>query len=66
MATHEPADALAEERRQEIFRALAVAQDEQEMTVPQSRRLIAQRFGVSEAQLRQIEHEGRERLWATV
>jgi hypothetical protein len=53
---------LAEAQRKEIFLALVDAQDH-EMTVPQSRQLIAQRFGVTEGTLRQIEREGLDRLW---
>jgi hypothetical protein len=53
---------LPEERRKEIFRALVDAQD-QHLTVAQSRALIAQRFGVSESQLREIEREGLEGQW---
>lgn len=48
--------------RMEIFHALVDAQD-QEMGVPQSRKMVAERFGVSEHQVRQIEQEGLERQW---
>jgi hypothetical protein len=54
---------LAEDRRREIYLALAEAQDVHEFNVAQSRQLIASRFGISESRLRQIEAEGRERLW---
>jgi hypothetical protein len=53
---------LSEERRKEIFLALVDAQDH-EMDVPQSRKLVVQRFGVSEYQVRQIEREGMENQW---
>ena len=53
---------LSEERRKEIFLALVDAQDH-EMDVPQSRRMMAQRFGVSENQVRQIEREGMDNQW---
>jgi hypothetical protein len=53
---------LSEPRRQEIFRALVDAQD-QAMTVSQSRQVVAERFGVSESQIRQIEREGLDRQW---
>ncbi len=33
------------------------------MAVPQSRKAIAERFGVSESQLRDIEQEGLDRDW---
>jgi hypothetical protein len=63
MAGHEPANELKEDRRREVFRALVEAQDYQEMTRPQARRLIARRFGITEAQADAIEREGMERLW---
>jgi hypothetical protein len=53
---------LSEDRRKEIFLALVDAQD-QEMSVLLSRKLIAQRFGVDESQIRLIEREGLERQW---
>ena len=53
---------LSEERRKEIFLALVDAQDH-EMGVNQSRKLIAERFGVSENQIRQIEREGLDQQW---
>jgi hypothetical protein len=53
---------LPEERRKEIFAALVDAQD-QRMNVAASRKLIAERFGASEAQIREIEGEGVEREW---
>jgi hypothetical protein len=55
-------DQLAEAQRKEIFLALVDAQD-QEMTVTQSRQVIAQRFGVTEGEVRHIEREGLDRLW---
>lgn len=62
MTEHRPADQLPEDRRKEVFRSLVEAQD-QEMTVQQSRQLVAQRFGLSEAEVRQIEREGLDGLW---
>jgi hypothetical protein len=53
---------LSEDNRKEIFLALVDAQDH-EMGVAQSRRLVGQRFGVSERQVRQIEREGLDRQW---
>ena len=53
---------LPEERRKEIFLALVEAQD-QEMSVSQSRRVISQRFGVTEDIVRRIEREGLEGHW---
>lgn len=53
---------LAEDRRKEIFLAIVEAQD-REMDVAQSRKLAADRFGVSESQVRRIEREGMDRQW---
>ena len=56
------ADDLPESRRQEIFLALVDAQDH-EMPVAQSRIATAERFGISEAQVKLIEREGLEKNW---
>jgi hypothetical protein len=56
------ADQIAEDRRKEVSLALVDAQDH-EMEVAQSRNLIAQCFGVSEHQVKQIEREGLDRGW---
>ena len=53
---------LPEDRRKEIFLALVDAQDH-DLTVAQSRALIAQRFGLSESQVRDIEREGLDGQW---
>jgi len=53
---------LSEDRRKEIFLALVDAQDH-EIDVGQSRKLVIQRFGVSESQVRQIEREGLDSQW---
>jgi hypothetical protein len=53
---------LSDERRQEIFYALVTAQD-QEMEVSQSRQYVAQRYGVPEAQVKEIEREGLDKDW---
>jgi hypothetical protein len=53
---------LPEERRKEIFLALVEAQD-QAVSVAQSRALVAERFGVTEDQIRRIEQEGLDRQW---
>ena len=53
---------LSETRRQEIFLALVDAQDH-EMSVSQSRKLVAEQFGVTENEVRSIEREGLERKW---
>jgi hypothetical protein len=53
---------LPEEQRKAIFKALVEAQD-QEMTVAQSRRLIAQRYDLNNTQVCQIEREGLDNSW---
>ena len=53
---------ISEERGKEIFLALVDAQDH-EMSVAQSRTLMAERFGVNESQVRLIEREGIESEW---
>lgn len=53
---------LSEGKRKEVFLALVDAQDH-EIDVAQSRRLLVQRFGISESQIRQIEREGLDRQW---
>lgn len=55
-------DQIPDDRRQEIFLALVNAQD-QEMTVDQSRKLIAEQYKVSQGQVRLIEREGIEQQW---
>jgi len=56
------AQQLPEPQRKEIFRALVEAQD-QEMPVDVSRQVVAERFGLSEEQVRQIEREGLDNDW---
>ena len=53
---------LSEPRRREIFLALVEAQD-QGMAVPESRKVTAERFRVSEKQVREIEKEGLDNRW---
>jgi hypothetical protein len=53
---------LSQEQRMELFLALVEAQDS-EMSVDQSRKATAERFGVSEAQVRKIEREGLDANW---
>jgi hypothetical protein len=53
---------LPEPRRKEIFLALVEAQD-QDMTVAQSRKVIGERFGLTDRQLKQIEQEGLDQEW---
>ena len=53
---------LAEDCRKEIFRALVDAQDHG-TDVDGSRKLMVQRFGVNDGQVRQIEREGMDNQW---
>jgi hypothetical protein len=55
-------DTPPEARRMEIFQALVETQD-QEVGVAKSRQIVADRFGVSESQVKQIEQEGLDREW---
>ena len=53
---------LSEAERKEVFLALVEAQD-REMTVAGSRQAVAERFGLSEQQVRRIEREGLDGNW---
>ena len=53
---------LSETQRKEVFLALVDAQD-QEMGVSQSIRWVAERYGISEEQVRVIENEGLDGQW---
>jgi hypothetical protein len=53
---------LSEPQRKAIFLALVEAQDEA-MSVLQSRKVVAKRFGVSDQQVHQIEQEGLDNEW---
>jgi hypothetical protein len=53
---------LSDTRRKEIFLALVDAQD-QKMDVTESRKLMAERFGVTASEIRQIEREGMDNQW---
>lgn len=55
-------NSLTEDRRKEVFLALVDAQDH-EMNVVQSRKLVAEKFGITDRQLQQIEREGLEEQW---
>ena len=52
----------SESRRKEVFLALVTAQDG-DMPVAQSRKEIAQRFGITEAEVVRIEREGLDGNW---
>jgi hypothetical protein len=53
---------LSEERRKDIFAALVEAQD-QKMTVDESHKEVAKRFGLRLSQVRKIEQEGLDNDW---
>ena len=52
----------SESRRKAVFLALVTAQDA-DMPVAQSRKEIAQRFGITEAEVVRIEREGLDNKW---
>ena len=62
MSQDEATEGLSEAKRKEIFLALVEAQDH-EMSVAQSRQLIIGRFGVTDAQIKDIEREGLDNQW---
>jgi hypothetical protein len=62
MLEQQTGEAPPEPRRKEIFQALVEVQD-QDVGVAKSRRLIADRFGLTESQVRQIEQEGLDHEW---
>jgi len=62
MEPGENQESLTEDRRKEIFLALVEAQDH-ELDVPKSRRAVAERFGITESQVRDIEREGLDQQW---
>jgi hypothetical protein len=53
---------LPEDRRREIFAALVEAQD-RAVPVAASRKAVAERFGIDERELREIEREGLNETW---
>jgi hypothetical protein len=59
---HETEQLQGDSRRKEIFQALVEAQDDG-ASVAESRKLIAQRYNVSEPELRKIEQEGIDQQW---
>ena len=62
MSQVEPQQPLSEPRRKEIFAALVETQD-QGVTVAQSRKAVAARFGVTVQQVMQVEREGMDNDW---
>jgi hypothetical protein len=53
---------LSLERKMEVFAALVQAQDDR-MSVAQSRQATAEKFGLSESQVKRIEQEGLDGEW---
>lgn len=62
MSSQRLEEAPAEAQRKEIFLALVEVQD-QEVGVARSRRVIAERFGLTEGKVREIEQEGLDHEW---
>jgi hypothetical protein len=62
MARPAAKQSLSLEQRNEVFQALVEAQDNK-MTVPQSRKVTAEWFGLNEQQVRKIEQEGLDGDW---
>ena len=62
MSSHQVEEAPPEARRKEIFMALVETQD-QEVGVARSRRVVAERFSVTEDLVRAIEEEGLDQEW---
>jgi hypothetical protein len=58
----DPDRPLVESERKQVFRALVEAQD-RGLTVEQSRRMVARRFGLSDQRVREIEREGLDAKW---
>jgi hypothetical protein len=70
MALRKVDDLATEAQRKEVFLALVEAQDrllpatrDRRLTLAQSRQVVAERFGISEGQIRQIEQEGIDGDW---
>jgi hypothetical protein len=63
MAQLQTADSLTKMRRQEVFRLLVTGQD-YGMSVTESRKMAASRFGLDPDLVRRIEQEGLQAHWA--
>jgi hypothetical protein len=55
-------ETLSLEQRMDVFLALVEAQD-RNLSVAQSRKEVAERFGISEQLVRQVEREGLDGNW---
>ncbi len=62
MPRKEAAEPLSMDERKAVFLALVEAQDGG-MGVPQSRKAVAERFGLADRQVRWIEQEGLDAQW---
>jgi hypothetical protein len=62
MAPHADDGPLSQEERRKVFLALVEAQDSG-LTVLQSRKVVAKRFGLTDKQVRAIEEEGLDGQW---
>lgn len=62
MQSHHTNDVTPEPRRREVFLALVETQD-QAVGVAQSRTMVAERFGLTVHQVKEIEREGLEHEW---
>jgi hypothetical protein len=62
MAPHADDPPLSQEERRKVFLALVEAQDSG-LTVLQSRKVVAKRFGLTDRQVRAIEEEGLDGQW---
>jgi hypothetical protein len=54
---------LTLQQRKEIFRELVATQDQNVMSVPDSRQHVIRQYKISDVQLRQIEEEGSDKDW---
>jgi len=62
MANADAPGAIPEDRRKEAFKALVEAQDRR-VSVPDSRKEVASRYDMTEADVKAIEREGVEKGW---
>ena len=58
-----PAKALTVQQRKSIFHALVATQDSGTLTVPESKKQVADQFRITKEQLDLIEKEGVEKDW---
>ena len=58
-----PSKGLTVQQRKSIFHALVAAQDEGEVSVPESKKRVAAQFHITKEQLELIEKEGVDKDW---